>query len=357
MLRSFIFFCLLVVVGFIFSPAPAFAQDKAGISLSPATIEDAVDPGEQFVKTLKLTNLSSEGQEYYIFTRDIEGVRDGGVPIFANEDAEVTGFEMSSWITLPEDQPLIVGPGETVSFQIKIDVPENATPGSHFAGVFSSIEAPRLRTIGAAVGYDVASVVSLRIRGDAIESATIREFSTDKTIYGSPDVNFQLRLENKGTVLLRPYGPLSITNMFGKRVELLTANESLAGVFPGTVRDFALSWTSEDLAFGKYTAEVGLVYGSEGSSRSLVSETSFWVLPMNILGPALLGILVIFLTVYFGVRLYIRSAVRRLSGQSVSRRARGRRVSNAPTSPMLLFIIIFLGVTALFLLILLILFA
>jgi hypothetical protein len=83
-----------------------------------------------------------------------------------------------------------------------------------------------MRTTGAAVGYDVANIVSIRVAGDVSEGAEIRQFSTDQFVYGSTDVNFTLRIENLGNVLVRPSGPLEITNMFGKTVATLVFNES-----------------------------------------------------------------------------------------------------------------------------------
>lgn len=349
------FFLVLYIALFVTLAAPAMAQESSGIGIAPSTIEDKAEPGQLFTQDLKITNLSDEDQEYFLFPRDIEGVRNGGVPIFADDGLETTGFEMSSWIFLPEDQPFQVAAGQTITVPVRIQVPEDATPGSHFAGLFASIEPPKLRSTGASVGYGVVSVVSLLIAGDTIESVSIREFSTDSKLYGSTDVAFDLRIENKGNVLTRPYGPLEITNMFGKRVDLLTANEKLDGVFPGTIRDFTFPWSSDEVGFGQYTATVGLVYGSDDENRSITAETTFWVLPMDIIGPALIVLLILFGVVYFGVRAYIRSTVKRLSGGRTTR-ARARRASG-PASPVVLVMVVFLAVTTLFLLVLLVLFA
>ena len=355
--KSSSLFLFLIVITMAFMPALVLAQESSGIGLAPASIEDRVEPGQVFQQDLTLTNLSDTVQEYYVFTRDIEGVRNGGVPIFANEGIETTGFEMSEWIVLPENQPFVVNPGAEVTVPVQIFVPEDASPGSHFAGIFASIEPPEIRSTGASVGYSVVSVASLLIAGDTFESVSIREFSTESRLYGSADVNFNLRIENKGNVLARPFGPLEITNMFGKRVELLTANEDLNGVFPGTVRDFELNWSSDTIGFGQYTAEIGLVYGGGDEKRSIGTETTFWVLPMNIIGPALIVLLVLFLVVYFGVRVYIRNTVRRLSGGRATKvRGRSRRAAR-PMSPTLLVLVVFMAVSTLFLLILLVLFA
>ena len=350
-LRSIIFGTLLVAASF-FIFGIAQAQESAGIGLTPSLIEEGADPGQVLEKVITVRNLSSEEQYYYLYTRDIEGVRNGGAPIYAAEGAEKTGYEITEWITLGITE-MTLAPGEEAKVPVTIAVPESATPGSHFGAIFVSKEPPRLRNSGAGVGYQVANIVSIRITGEAIESAQIRSLSTDKLVYGDTNVNFLARVENKGNVLVRPYGPLEIYNMFGSRVVAVDFNENLNGVFPATVRDFNLVWTDENFAFGRYEAVLSLVYGEQGRALStMTASVSFWVLPMQIIKPALIILGGLLLVSYIGIRLYVRSTVSRLSG--------GRRLvqrgSRGPSS-FLLVAIVMLGVTAVFLILLLALFA
>ena len=336
-------------------PNAVLAQSSAGVSINRATIEAPADPGDVMQESFEVTNLSDTEQTYYIFARDIVGVRDGNAPEFAREGQEKTGFELSEWIDLP-GEPLVVPPGgkETVSFTI--NVPDNATPGSHFGGVFVSVEPPKFREIGASVGYDVASIVSIKISGDAIISAQIREFSTEKIIHGSTAVQFNVRVQNTGNVLVRPVGPLEVFNMFGRRVHQETFNETSGGVFPGTIRDFKENWSDENPGFGRYQAVLSLVYEADGGNRTIDSTVSFWILPMKIIGPALLVLVVLLLISYFAVRLYVRRALNQASGgrgrQLVRRQRKSRQISM-----LMLVSIVLLTVTALFLILLLILFA
>lgn len=330
----------------------ASAQNQSGVGLKPATIEETVEPGVGESYSIEVTNLSSSPQTYYLFTRDIVGVSDGGTPIFADEGQEKTGFEMTEWITL-NMQEITLEPEQSGPVEVNIAVPENATPGSHFAGFFVSMTPPRMRSSGAAVGYDVASIISLRVAGDAFANAQIRSFSTDNYIHGESNVNFRARIENKGTILVRPTGPLEIYNMFGKRVALATFNENKAGVFPFTTREFELKWTDEGPGFGRYQARLSLLYGEQGRLSTISSTLSFWILPMNIIGPALGVLAVLLLVSYIGVRVYIRRSMSAVvGGRRLARRRRGGGVS------MLLTVaVVMLGVTALFLILLLALFA
>lgn len=343
----------VLIIGSLIYAGDTFAQNSAGVSISPGLIEKPADPGQVLTEEFRVTNLSAEERTYYLFVKDITGVRDGGSPVFAIENSEKTGYEISEWVVLGATE-LTLAPGAEQTIPVTINVPSTATPGSHFGGVFVSLEPPRMRTVGAAVGFEVANIVSIRITGDALESVQIRSFATDKYIYGSPQVEFSATIQNKGNVLERPYGPLEVTNMFGEKVATITFNDQLGGVFPQTTRDFKVTWSDTGTAFGRYEARLSLVYGEDGKQMNTVSsELSFWVLPWNIIKPALIVLFVLLVAVYIGIRLYIRRSMLAMSQGRVINRRRARRGN----STLMLVFVVMLVVTALFLLLLLVLFA
>ncbi len=330
-----------------------FANAQAGVSISPALIEETLDPGFEKQYTIDVENLQNSEQTFFIYTRNIEDVRAGGVPVFAPDNNEVTGLELADWIELPISE-LTLGAGEEASFNFTMRVPENASPGSHFGGVFLSVDAPELERSGAGVAYQVANIISIRVSGDVNESATIRQFSTDKFLYGTQNVDFDVRIENTGNVLIRPTGPVGIYNMLGQQVDQLIFNEEQSGVFPERVREFQFNWEGTGVGFGRYEAIISAVYGDEGAKKTISSTASFWVLPMNIIGPALGVLAVLLLIVFVVVRIYINRTVAQLSSGR-TRVVRSRRRSGP--SPVLLLTVVMLVVTALFLIVLLALFA
>ena len=307
------FFAIVFLTAVITSPLSVFAQNDAGITVVPATIEESADPGQVLHKSLTVTNVSSEDKEYYIYKKNIKGVEAGGVPIFAEEGAEPTSYDLSEWVSFTAER-LVVPAGSSVELPLTIAVPADATPGSHFGGVFVSVEPPRLRESGAGVGYEVATIISIRISGDVIDSAQIRSFSTDKLIYSTKDVHFTARIENKGNILIRPRGLVEIRSMFSTKPEVFTVNDSLAGVFPGTTRDFTFDWKSEGIGFGKYEAVIALSYDGEGGQKTIDATHTFWVFPemMMFIVVGVFG--AIFALGYFFTQYYIRQAVMRAAG-------------------------------------------
>lgn len=354
------FFVSFLLVGslFFFTVLTAFAQPAAGVGIRPAVINDRMDPGELRQYSLQLNNLSGTDQTYYLSRRDILGVREGGVPIFSTNIAEKTGFELSEWITLEKTEVFIpVGGTETVNFVL--EVPKEATPGSHFGGVIISVEPPEMKSSGASIGYEVANIISIRIAGDAKDQAKIRQFSTSKYIYSKTEVDFAVTIENEGNTLVTPAGPLEVFNMFGKRVATLPFNESQAGIYPKTavsngMRDFDISWQDDGIGFGRYEAMLSAVYGEEGNKNTLTSTVSFWVLPMNIIGPAALILAVLLLVIYVAIRIYVRRSIAMMSAGSSRRLVRSRQRNQFP---IVLLLVSMLAVTTLFLIVLLVLFA
>lgn len=331
----------------------ALAQEKAGVGIKPAIIEDKLNPKDVKSYSMQLTNLSGIDQTYYLSKKDIIDVQAGGVPVFAKTNSELSGYELSDWIKLDRDSILIPANGEaTVNFTL--EVPEGASPGGHFGAVVVSVEPPEIHESGASIGYEVANIVSIRIAGEVLEKGQIRQFSTENFINSKIGINFLVRIENQGNTLIKPNGPLEITNMFGKRVAMLQFNEKLSGVFPMATENFEISWEDAGPGFGRYEAILSAVYGDDGGRNTMSSTVTFWILPMNIIGPAIGVLLVLFVIIYFGVRLYIKRTVTIMTAGSTRRLVRSRQQNQFP---VFLVFMSMLAITALLLIVLLLLFS
>lgn len=325
-------------------PAIAHAQAE-GLKVSPAVLEDNAALGQVYQFAVTVTNLAHTETTLVAKARDIKGLDETGLPIFASP-GETTDYSLSSWIDLPRD-PITLGPGETRSIPFSVRVPADASPGAHFGGVFLESEAPKLSSSGAGIGYSVGTIIDLKLPGDVVEDAQLREFSTKRFIYGSPSVSFTAKVSNLGNVLARPTGIIEITDMFGKKVGTVNVNDTAAPVFPGSERSYAADWEGNSFAFGRYQAVLSLVYGDQ--ERKTISATaSFWVLPLKpilFIAGFLMGLI---LTIFVGVRLYIRKTLRamgagkRVVPQSV-RRQRSVSLMMVTVVSVTLFALVFLG--------------
>ncbi len=354
---------LIVIVFFsLIFTSHTFAQNSAGVGIKPAIVEDKMDLKTSKSYSVELRNLSTADQTYYLSKRDIVDVAAGGVPVFATQGSETSGYELSEWITLDRSSVFIpAGQSETINFLL--EVPEFASPGDHFGAIIVSVEPPEIAQSGASIGYEVANIVSIRIAGDIIESGEIRQFSTSRYFYTNVDVDFLVKIQNSGNTFIKPIGPLEITNMFGKKVAVLNFNESQARVPHSGVnknnpesntRSFEIKWQEEGTGFGRYEAVLSAVYGDDGRKNTMSSTVTFWVLPMNIVGPALGVLLVLFLIIYIFVKMYIKRTVSIMTSGSNRRLVRSRPQNQFP---IFLVFVSMLAVTGLLMIVLLLLFS
>ncbi|MEK7608589.1 MAG: hypothetical protein AAB495_03340 [Patescibacteria group bacterium] len=310
-LRFCLVFCVFLLFVAVFNVSSvALGQERVGAKVQPAFIdgpEARIDPGSSKNYVLKVTNLDSEEKTYSIVTRDIKGLSESGDPVFADPEEDILAG-ISLWVRTNK-KILTVGPGGTGEVLATISVPSDASPGGHFGGVFFVVGAKSLSETGSGVGYEIGTLINLRIAGEIKEEARIREFSSEKMIYGSPNVLFSTRVENLGNVLVRPRGPVEITSMFGKKKKTIVMNDERSGVFPGQERSFESRWEGDGFSFGRYQATISLAYGEE-VSRTISSSIAFWVLPLKTILPVFGGLVAIILLVAFSFKIYLKRRIK-----------------------------------------------
>lgn len=336
----------LCAIGVFVGAHHVLAQASAGITVIPARVDERADAGSEQHFTFTVKNESDTDKEYFVYIRDITGVDDGNVPLFADPNQEKTPFEMSEWLSVPFPSVQVPARG-TVEVPLTMRVPADASPGSHFAALFVSEEPPRLRETGAAVGYEIASTIHIRIAGTVTDSARVRSFSTDKLIYGDKDIRFTTKVENQGNILIRPRGPVTLTGMFGGEPQVFMVNENESAVFPYATRDYETTYALKGFAFGRYEAEVALVYEGENGQKTIDASLVFWVFPVKIVLSVLAAFVLIFFLGWFFTRYYVNQAIMRASGGRRIQSARYRRQTGI--SRALFVLITVLTVLALFL--------
>lgn len=301
--------CAALGIFFVFGASHACAADGVAVKVQPSTINERVDAGGSVEGALTVTNQNGGTQTYYLGTRNITNMDESGRPEFAEASDTTNVYEAAAWIKVSHDT-ITLDVGQSISVPYRIDVPANASPGSYFAAIFVTREADKVAQSGAGVGFQVASLVNLRVNGDAIEDVALREFSSDRSWYQRPETNFSVRVENMGTVHEKPRGVIEITDMLGNKVGTIVVNERGGGVMPHADRVFTASWAYERFALGRYTAVVNLEYG-DTESRNLVRSLSFWVVPLKELGIGFGSLVALLFFVALGLRGYVRRELRK----------------------------------------------
>lgn len=328
-------------------PVVALAQSTVSVNLSPTIIEEKVVPGESRDFSLSVENRGDTEMSLTPFARNIIGMDASRLPVYATKPEENT-FDLASWITFKESR-IVLPPGGGATLNFTVHFPADARPGSHMAGLFVSQAAPEDIKLGSGIGFEVASILHFQMTGDIVEDTRIREFLSERFVYGSPDVTFRIAVENLGNTFSRPQGVIDITDMFGKKVAMLPVNKEGSGVFPGDKRDYLIRWQPEGLTLGRFDAVLALAVPLvDGGNQTISSVTQFWVLPMKILGPILAGLLAFVIVFYVLLKLYIRKQLGELRGGRVVYREAPGGVSRMTAIVIALLVALVLGFTLLF---------
>lgn len=281
---------------FTLAPLSVIAQNTSDqtskITISPVTFNLAANPGDVLRQSIKIRNDSTMTQTLEMNAENFTATDEQGTIGLTEEE---TPFSLASWVKFSSPN-LTLKSGQEVTVPFTITVPRNAEPGGHYASVFGQLS-PDASAIGGgagtALGQKVGALILLRVAGDVKEDAEIATFTVDGFQAGE-DVPFAIRVQNRGSVHIRPQGFISITDMFGNKVADVQIEER--NVFPGAVRRVEATWDKPGF-MGYYTANALMQYGQ--NNQQITATTTFWIIPWKQIaiwgGAALVVIIILFL--------------------------------------------------------------
>src|SRR3989339_844507 len=306
-------FCVLV---FLFmNPVLARNDDGLALSITPPLIKNNVNPGQVWKSSIKLINNNSYEIKVYVQVSDFEGGPEEGTVKFISVDPQSgdSGYLMSRWIAID------LGPISIPAFSSKeipyvVDVPEDATPGGHYAAVMAGTKPGDDSGGGSKISIStmLSSLILLSVSGDIDERGRIREFSTNQQVVQDANIDFAVRFENIGNVHIQPQGEIQIYDFWDqeKGKILINHNKETGNVLPGGIRKWNFNWAGEKGFFrmGRYKAVLILSYGQQG--RETVDRTLyFWVLNFKVLAYVFGSIIFLVLMIIFLVRRSIKKAI------------------------------------------------
>jgi hypothetical protein len=312
-LIAFAVFSTVLYAAFFNVKAQPTDQISEAISLSPVLIEKDVTPSESVELSIKIANSGTQNKTLYLIAADFVGdPQEGGTPKFTTEQ---TPDSFSTWIELPEKQ-IQINANERKEVAFKLNVPSGADPGSHYGAVIVSEENPKPEgTSPVAVTSQIATLVFAKVAGEVIEKGETISFTTSKSWYEYPPVNFEVRFENQGNVRTKPTGLIEIYNSAGIKEEVIQINKGFGGVLPHSIRKFEETWNPNKWLniiprVGLYRAEGVVTYGLPSTTEKLAPVT-FWLLPYKFIGAIAGGILIVIVGFLIFLRLYAQSVISR----------------------------------------------
>lgn len=300
-----------LILFFFLAPQVLFAAGLS-LSVSPTIFEMSAVPSQAWNSSIKVINNNEQDLTVYASVVNFapQGETGSGkfLPVF--EDF-TEGKTLAEWITV-SDEPYVIPREQSIAVPLTINVPSDAAPGGHFAAIMigtrplNSDQPFQVKT-----AQVVTSLFFVRVAGDVIEKGDVRTFRALDSFVDTPEVEFEVRFENKGNVHLQPQGEIVITNMWGKERGIVPINHQthFGNVLPESVRKFNFTWKGEQSIsdIGRYKAMLTLAYGVDERKFSTMS-TYFWVVPVK---PVLIVLGTILFIIWFA-SWCIRSYVRRM---------------------------------------------
>ena len=334
-----IIFCLALTLWLRIGISNVWAIDGLNLVTSPLPISLVAAPGSTISAQLKIKNGGSEAEDLQVGVMKFSAYGDEGKPRLMDREK---GDDYFDWIKFSEDE-FTLNPNEWKTITATITVPSSAAFGYYYAVTFSRKsevipDGPReTKVIGA-----TASLILLEVRvPNAVRDVEVLDFSVSKQIYEFLPIDFTVKLKNKGNVHVAPRGNIFIDRWGQKDVAILTINDLKGNVLPDSNRIFTSTWNdgfpvyqiqeTEDkkevtdrkgtpimklkwdlsqimkLRWGKYTANMLLVYDDGKKDIPIEGKLTFWVIPWRIifgaigvvLANALLGVLIFKIVGFF----------------------------------------------------------
>ncbi len=324
------FFWGLIATAF-FIPHKVFAADDGlNLVVSPLPINLVTEPGATVSAQIKIKNNSDHPETLQAGLMKFSVYGDEGKPKLIEREE---GDDYFDWVSFSE-KGFVLNANEWKTITVNINVPETAAFGYYYAVTLSrsdeenGVGEGKTKVIGA-----TASLILLEVRvPQAVRKVEVLEFSTPKKVYEFLPTKFTVKLKNEGNVHVSPRGNIFIDKWGEKKdAAILGINDLKGNVLPDSNRIFESEWNDgfpvyvekvndkqvvtdrlgkikkelkwdfsqvSKLRWGKYTANMLLVYDDGEKDVPIEGTLTFWIIPCRILG----GLGVVVLLVVLGLR-------------------------------------------------------
>ncbi len=293
----FLFFGLFLGLTAIFlsNPTPSLAQEKQSLIAIPDRLGAegtlTAKPGEVIQTNVRFHNASNKPLTIISKAQDFIVKEDGSTPIPV-EDTVSNRWSLASWMVITPSLHT-VQPKKTVEMQVVFEVPEDATPGGHYAMILHQpTDDPQEKLqdqelTGSGVSQRVGTLVYFIVEGHINEEAYLRNFKF-KSFQEFGPVPFSYQVSNQSDIHIHPRMKIDIFNMLGKKIDSIEIETK--NIFPFNRRDFSGEW-NRTWGLGLYKAELSMSYGDTG--QVAVDVSKFWIVPIRIILAILLLLLLI----------------------------------------------------------------
>lgn len=318
-LASAVFLALLMSTQ---SFAQSASTSSNTIKVTPVRSDIQVQPGGTATVQVTVSNVTKSTISVTPVTNDFVAGDDRGTPALIL-DADKFAPSHSLKRFLAPLSTATIAAGQSKTFSVVVNVPEDAEAGGYFGAVRF---APSDPDSGGQVNLSasVASLILLTVPGNIIEkleldSFTIQQNGKSGTSFRTPDnLEASFSFENKGNLQIGPFGKLSV-----KRGDTVVYSANFNDkdprdvILPDSTRRWEIPFKDIE-AFGHYDVVATFTYGT--TNQTIEVTKSFWVIPAWLIFAAIGAVVFLLLIAALVVFLVIRSRKRRYMPKNNRRR-------------------------------------
>lgn len=295
----------LAIIGSAFAGVSTTYATPQGLQVSPPRVELNVKRGQPpYIVDINVMNVTSSTLSYQPVIEDFRAVDETGTPgLMIDESLDETS-SLRYWIQ--DMDAFTLKPKESRDLKVVVNVPDDAQPGGHYGAIVFNGTEPAVESNGVGVSANTGVILLVRVDGAVDEDATLASFFASKdgnqsSFFEYGPVDLSTRIENSGSVHVKPFGTITVKDMFGNTVKTIDFNDEGSNVLPNSIRRFDDGYDG-GFMFGLYTADLALGYGTKG--HTIIGSTSFWVIPYRLILAILLALMTLLYVIYRMIKLY-----------------------------------------------------
>lgn len=305
------------------------AGSGQALEIAPPLITLSANPGQVIKTQIRLRDIAQGQLLVSEQINDFVAAGEDGTPkILLDTSKENDPFSMRSWVSVLPD--MLLSPQQIKTLPVTITVPQNASPGGHYAVIRFTATPPELKGQGVSLSASLGSLMLVTVKGPTTEKLSVAEFSVNKqgkdnnlapsSLFESTPLTFVERLKNDGNVHEQPVGTITVTDMFGHKVAGLNVNLERRNILPASTRKFTEPLDKTVIGnkhlFGHYTATLHLTYGN--NKQPLDAKVSFWIIPWKLIAGIIIVLVGGFFLLRFLLRRYNQRIISKAQGGSTS---------------------------------------
>ncbi len=310
-------FIIAAVLAAAFACAPfvVLRAHAAGLTVTPAVIDDHSFPRDILKYNLTVTNTDDRPVIVFasVYNLTADGKQQFVDTSIVNASLDAKSVSLANWISVSRGS-MTFAPGESKTIPVTVTVNPFAVAGTYHA-VIAFVEGGTRADAETHLDGAPQALINLDVASNAKEDLELVSFASTDRFTSSFPVRFGYTLKNAGNVSSTPTGLVVFYDRLGHEIGSVDANPNKVSIAPNETHDFTAEWGSGQ-GFGQYKAMLDLTYGAAGNKLQDVAFV--WVLPWQKVMIAFVGLLII--VIFLALWIYRRYERRHHARMSVLNR-------------------------------------